>query len=269
MYLYELDNKISTKSYEILNSYIEETKQLSSSRIEEIRNKCRDILSQNGIFEDRKNGNIYLKMDQELKNLENNIDYYNQYLLEEITKSKIETGIDNVSQKLDSLKQNAEFVLEEDEVNLNKVNSEQKIRNMLFTYFENYKNSTMDMLSKSGYSLYTTDKIEEDILEYVTSKSTDVYTEKIFTDREKVMRELVEGLDALSKKIIDEAEARYTCEINGQVYDELKDIRNSVRQKAQMLENIRSQIYSLELKTEELTKKSNIDEKDKVLLQVK
>ena len=67
------------------------------------------------------------------------------------------------------------------------------------------------------------------------------------------MQDLTQGLDDLSVKIVDEAEARYTCELNGQVFDELKDKRDSVRQKAELLESIRAQIYSLDLKTEELT----------------
>ena len=253
MYLYDLDSKISNKSYEILNSHIEQTKELSASRINEIRMKCRDILSQNGIFEDRKNGNVYLALERELNKLENNIDYYNEYLLDEITKNKIDLNIENITQKIESLEQKFEFVFEKENVTINKANSEHKIRNMLFTFFESYKNTTLDMLSKAGYSQNTTDKIEEDILEFVTSKASDVFTEKFYTDRVKVMQDLTQGLDDLSVKIVDEAEARYTCELNGQVFDELKDKRDSVRQKAELLESIRAQIYSLDVKTEELT----------------
>lgn len=266
MYLYDLDSKISSKSYELLNSHIEQTKKLSASRISEIRNKCRDILSQNGIFEDRKNGSVYLAMEKELNNLENNIDYYNEYLLEEVTKSKVEVGIDNISQKIDSLEQKFEFVFEKENIGINKANSEHKIRNMLFTYFENYKNTTIDMLTKSGYSLNTTEKIEEDILEFVTSKASDVYAEKLYTDRVSAMQSLTQDLDSLSVRLVDEAEARYTCEINGQVFDELKDKRDSVRQKAELLESIRAQIYSLDLKTEELTGKSQVQTGDRILL---
>jgi len=267
MYLYDLDSKISNKSYEILNSHIEQTKELSASRINEIRMKCRDILAQNGIFEDRKNGNVYLALERELNKLENNIDYYNEYLLDEITKNKIDLNIENISQKIDSLEQKFEFVFEKENVTINKANSEHKIRSMLFTFFENYKNTTLDMLSKAGYSQNTTDKIEEDILEFVTSKASDVFTEKFYTDRIKVMQDLTQGLDELSVKIVDEAEARYTCELNGQVFDELKDKRDSVRQKAELLESIRAQIYSLDLKTEELTGNSApIQTGDRILL---
>ena len=266
MYLYDLDSKISNKSYEILNSHIEQTKELSASRINEIRMKCRDILSQNGIFEDRKNGNVYLAMEKELNNLEHNIDYYNEYLLEEVTKNKVELGIENISQKIDSLEQKFEFVFEKENIGINKANSEQKIRNMLFTYFESYKNTTIDMLTKSGYSLYTTEKIEEDILEFVTSKASDVFAEKIYTDRITAMQELTQDLDNLSLKLVDEAEARYVCELNGQVFDELKDKRDSVRQKAELLESLRAQIYSLDLKTEELTQGTPIQTGDRILL---
>ena len=218
---------------------------MSATRVSEIRNKCRDILSQNGIFEDRKNGNVYLAMEKELNNLEHNIDYYNEYLLEEVTKNKVELGIENISQKIDSLEQKFE---------------------LLFTYFESYKNTTIDMLTKSGYSLYTTEKIEEDILEFVTSKASDVFAEKIYTDRITAMQELTQDLDNLSLKLVDEAEARYVCELNGQVFDELKDKRDSVRQKAELLESLRAQIYSLDLKTEELTQGTPIQTGDRILL---
>ena len=56
MHLYNLDTKVTDKSYEILNSHIEDQRQLDTLRINEIRSKCRDILERNGIFEDRKNG---------------------------------------------------------------------------------------------------------------------------------------------------------------------------------------------------------------------
>ena len=137
---------------------------------------------------------------------------------------------------------------------------------MLFTYFESYKNTTIDMLTKSGYSLYTTEKIEEDILEFVTSKASDVFAEKIYTDRITAMQDLTQDLDNLSLKLVDEAEARYVCELNGQVFDELKDKRDSVRQKAELLESLRAQIYSLDLKTEELTQGTPIQTGDRILL---
>ena len=79
MHLYNLDTKVTDKSYEILNSHIEDQRQLDTLRINEIRSKCRDILERNGIFEDRKNGIIYQAMEKELGNLERNIDYFNEY----------------------------------------------------------------------------------------------------------------------------------------------------------------------------------------------
>ena len=81
------------------------------------------------------------------------------------------------------------------------------------------------------------------------------------------MQDLTQGLDELSVKIVDEAEARYNCQLNGQVFDELKDKRESVRQKAELLESIRAQIYSLDLKTEELTGNSTpMQTGDRILL---
>ena len=106
MNLYNLDSKITNKSYEILNSHIEIQKEIDTIRVSEIRTRCRDILQKNGIFEDRKNGVIYQLMEKELANLERNIDYLNEYSFEEITKNKIELSIDNITSKLESLESN-------------------------------------------------------------------------------------------------------------------------------------------------------------------
>ena len=54
MNLYNLDSKMTDKSYEILNNYLEEQKQQNMLRVNEIRNNCRDILERHGIFEDKK-----------------------------------------------------------------------------------------------------------------------------------------------------------------------------------------------------------------------
>ena len=48
MHLYNLDTKVTDKSYEILNSHIEDQRQLDTLRINEIRSKCRDILEKMG-----------------------------------------------------------------------------------------------------------------------------------------------------------------------------------------------------------------------------
>ena len=79
MQIYNLDNKITSKSNSLLNCYIESQKELDTSRINEIRIKCRNILEKNGIFEDRKNGAIYIAMENELKKLEDNIRGFLQY----------------------------------------------------------------------------------------------------------------------------------------------------------------------------------------------
>ena len=80
------------------------------------------------------------------------------------------------------------------------------------------------------------------------------------------MQNLTQDLDDLSVKLVDEAQARYECELSGQVFDELKDKRDSVRQKAELLESLRAQIYSLDLKTEELTQDTPIQTGDRILL---
>ena len=132
MRLYNLDDKITNKSYEVLNSHIEDQRQIDTIRVSEIRNQCKDILQRHGIFEDRKNGAIYQAMEKELGNLERNIDYFNEYYFEEFTKSRIDLGIENITSKIDSLEQNIEFVYEDDTNKYNKANSEQNIKNMLY-----------------------------------------------------------------------------------------------------------------------------------------
>lgn len=256
MHLYNLDIKITNKSYEILNSHIENQRELDTIRVGEIRTRCRDILQKNGIFEDRKNGIIYQSMEKELANLERNIDYLNEYSFEEITKNKIELSIENISSKLESLENNSSFVFEDDILEYNKASSENNIRNMLFTYFESYKNNTINLLLKSGYSQNTIDQIEDSILEYVTSKSSDILTEKIFQDRAKGLSSLDKSLNDLSVSIINEAEARFLCSINGKEYDELKEKRDIVRTKAQKLQEIRMQIASIDIKANEISEGS-------------
>ena len=49
MKLYNLDTKITDRSYELLNNHIEEQRELDSIRVGEIRTKCRSILEKNGI----------------------------------------------------------------------------------------------------------------------------------------------------------------------------------------------------------------------------
>lgn len=257
MNLYNLDSKVTDKSYEILNNHIEAQRQLDTLRVGEIRNNCRGILEKNGIFEDRKNGIIYQEMEKELGNLERNIDYFNEYYFEEITKNKIDLSIENISSKIESLEQNFDFFYEDDDTKYNKASSENNIKNMIFTYFESYRNNTINLLLKAGYSQNSIDGIEDDILEYVTSKASDIITEKLSQDRIKAVSSLNNDLNELAVNIINEAEARFNCELNGQVYDELKEIKESVRMKAQRLEEIRLQIASLDLKSSEISRIPN------------
>lgn len=266
MNLYNLDSKITNKSYEILNSHIEIQKEIDTIRVSEIRTRCRDILQKNGIFEDRKNGVIYQLMEKELANLERNIDYLNEYSFEEITKNKIELSIDNITSKLESLESNSNFWFEDDVLEYNKSSSENSIKNMLFTYFESYKNNTVNLLLKSGYSQNTIDQIEDNILEYVTSKSSDILTEKIFQDRVKGLNSLYKSLNDLSVSVINEVEARFLCSVNGEEYDELKEKRDIVRIKAKKLQEIRMQIASLDIKSTEITDGIQISTNERILL---
>ena len=253
MQIYNLDNKITSKSNSLLNCYIESQKELDTSRINEIRIKCRNILEKNGIFEDRKNGAIYIAMENELKKLEDNIGFFNESNLEEMTRSKIDSSIENISLKLESLEQDTHFNFVESDYILDRAFNETNIRNMLFSYFERYKANTIELLLKRGYSQNTIDNIEEDILDYVTSKNSDILTEKFTQDGIKNINSLNSSLDELSNKILDEAEIRYNCEISGQVYDELKEKRDSVRQKALKLQDLMYQIKSLDVKAKQIT----------------
>ena len=253
MQIYNLDNKITSKSNSLLNCYIESQKELDTSRINEIRIKCRDILEKNGIFEDRKNGAIYIAMENELRKLEDNISYFNEGNLEEMTRAKIDSSIENISLKIESLEQDTPFNFVESEYTLDRAFNETNIRNMLFSYFERYKANTIELLLKRGYSQNTIDNIEEDILDYVTSKNSDILTEKFTQDGIKNINSLNSSLDELSNKILDEAEIRYNCEISGKVYDELKEKRDSVRQKALKLQDLMYQIKSLDVKAKQIT----------------
>ena len=253
MQLYELDTKITDKSYNLLDSYIKEQKETNISRINEIRIKCRNILEKNGIFEDRKNGIVYESMENELKKLAANIDNFNENNLEELAKRKIDNSIENITAKIDCLEQNSNFIYSNDEYSLNRVSSENSVRNLLFNYFENYRANTIDILLKSGYSQNTIDNIEDDILEYTTSKNSDVLTEKFTQDGINSFFGLNESLNKLSENILSEAEARYNCQFNGIVYDELKEKRENIRQKVKKIEELTYQINSIESKLSQMS----------------
>ena len=240
MQLYELDTKITDKSYNLLDSYIKEQKETNISRINEIRVKCRNILEKNGIFEDRKNGIVYESMENELKKLAANIDNFNENNLEELAKRKIDNSIENITAKIDCLEQNSNFIYSSDEYSLNRVSSENSVRNLLFNYFENYKANTID-------------SIEDDILEYTTSKNSDVLTEKLTQDGINSFFGLNESLNKLSESILSEAEARYNCQFNGIVYDELKEKRENIRQKVKKIEELTYQINSIETKLSQMS----------------
>ncbi len=252
MQIYNLDSKITSKSNSLLNCYIESQKELDISRINEIRIDCRNILEKNGIFEDRKNGAVYMAMETELKRLEDDIEYFNESNLEEMTKAKIDSSIENITLKLESLEQDIAFNFVESEYNLDRQYNENNIRSMLKTFFENYKANTIELLLKRGYSQNTINDIEEDIIEYIASKNSDIITEKFTQDGIKNITSLNESLDELSEKILNEVELRYNCEISGQVYDELKEKREIVKQKALQLQDIMYQIKSLDVKSKQI-----------------
>ena len=191
-------------------------------------------------------------METELKRLEDDIEYFNESNLEEMTKAKIDSSIENITLKLESLEQDIAFNFVESEYNLDRQYNENNIRSMLKTFFENYKANTIELLLKRGYSQNTINDIEEDIIEYIASKNSDIITEKFTQDGIKNITSLNESLDELSEKILNEVELRYNCEISGQVYDELKEKREIVKQKALQLQDIMYQIKSLEVKSKQI-----------------
>ncbi|MBO5477881.1 MAG: hypothetical protein J6A15_09040 [Clostridia bacterium] len=253
MQLYNLDTKITDKSYKLLDFYLEEQRNLDTSRISEIRAKCRSILEKNGIFEDKKNGSVYQSMEKELKKLEQNIAYFNESNLEEMTKNEIELGIENIASKLESLEQNTDFVCASENSGITKAYTESNIRSMLFNYFESYKANTIELLLKRGYSQNTLDDIEEDILEYSTSKHSDILTEKFTQDGMKSVSSLSESLKQLSSSILDEAEARFNCQASGMVFDELKEKRDVIKEKALRIRDLIYQINSIDVKAEQIS----------------
>ena len=192
-------------------------------------------------------------MENELKKLEDNIGFFNESNLEEMTRSKIDSSIENISLKLESLEQDTPFNFVESDYILDRAFNETNIRNMLFSYFERYKANTIELLIKRGYSQNTIDSIEEDILDYVTSKNSDILTEKFTQDGIKNISSLNSSLDELSEKVLNEAEIRYNCEISGEVFDELKEKRDSVRQKALQLQDLMYQIKSLDVKARQIS----------------
>lgn len=265
MQLYNLDTKITDKSYKLLDSYLEEQKSLDTSRISEIRTKCRSILEKNGIFEDKKNSSVYQSMERELKKLEQNISYFNESNLEEMTKNVIEVGIENITLKIESLEQNTEFTCTNDDTNITKAYTESNIRNMLFNYFESYKANTIELLLKRGYSQNTLDDIEEDILEYSTSKHSDILTEKFTQDGMRSVNSLGESLRQLSTSILDEAEARFNCQASGTIFDELKEKRDVIKEKALRIRDLIYQINSIDVKAEQISSKfMHIENSEKV-----
>ena len=253
MQLYNLDTKITDKSYKLLDSYLEDQRNLDTSRISEIRAKCRSILEKNGIFEDKKNGSVYQSMEKELKKLEQNITYFNESNLEEMTRNEIEIGIENIASKLESLEQNTDFVCANENSSITKAYTESNIRSMLFNYFESYKTNTIELLLKRGYSQNTLEGIEEDILEYSTSKHSDILTEKFTQDGMKSVSLLSESLKQLSASILDEAEARYNCQASGMVFDELKEKRDVIKEKALKIRDVIYQINSIDVKAEQIS----------------
>ncbi len=256
MQLYNLDTKVTDKSYKILNNCIEEQRALDSTRIGEIRAKCRSILEKNGIYEDKKNGIVYQNMENELKKLEKNIAFFNENNFEEMTKNKIDASIENITAKIECLEQKSDFIYSDEKYTFNRAYNENAIRNMLFNYFETYKANTIELLLKRGYSQNTLDNIEDDILEYSTSKNSDILTEKFTQDGFKSISSLKVSLDELSSNILNEAEARFNCQLSGTVYDELKEKRDLVKNKAAKVKELIYQINSIDLKAGEFKEKS-------------
>ena len=109
MKLSDLEAKYKQKAYNIFDGVLNIQKDLDVTRIDELRKTSKSILQNNNIFENKKNEFLYQLIEDNLHNLEENINMYNQDNLENILQGKIYDALDNISYKLESLEQNEEY----------------------------------------------------------------------------------------------------------------------------------------------------------------
>ena len=186
MKLSDLEAKYKQKAYNIFDGVLNIQKNLDVTRIDELRKTSKSILQNNNIFENKKNEFLYQLIEDNLHNLEENINMYNQDNLENILQGKIYDALDNISYKLESLEQNEEYSYEEYEYNLNDDLDENLIKNALLNYLNKYKSSIVENLEKNRYSQNTIDSVVEQIEESMYNDYADILIEKIIQDHRRI-----------------------------------------------------------------------------------
>ena len=255
MKLSDLEAKYKQKAYNIFDDVLNIQKDLDVVRIDELRKTSKSILQNNNIFENKKNEFLYQLIEDNLHNLEENINMYNQDNLENILQGKIYDALDNISYKLESLEQNEEYSYEEYEYNLNDDLDENLIKNALLNYLNKYKSSIVENLEKNRYSQNTIDSVVEQIEESMYNDYADILIEKIIQDGIKNVNLLKNSLIELTNNTLIEIEDRYNCSKNGIVYDEFKQKRVSLKEKAKKVNELMSQIDMLDSKIKKFTLK--------------
>ena len=255
MKLSDLEAKYKQKAYNIFDDVLNIQKDLDVVRIDELRKTSKSILQNNNIFENKKNEFLYQLIEDNLHNLEENINMYNQDNLENVLQGKIYDALDNISYKLESLEQNEEYSYEEYEYNLNDDLDENLIKNALLNYLNKYKSSIVENLEKNRYSQNTIDSVVEQIEESMYNDYADILIEKIIQDGIKNANLLKNSLIELTNNTLIEIEDRYNCSKNGIVYDEFKQKRVSLKEKAKKVNELMSQIDMLDSKIKKFTLK--------------
>lgn len=255
MKLSDLEAKYKQKAYNIFDDVLNIQKDLDVARIDELRKTSKSILQNNNIFENKKNEFLYQLIEDNLHNLEENINMYNQDNLENVLQGKIYDALDNISYKLESLEQNEEYSYEEYEYNLNDDLDENLIKNALLNYLNKYKSSIVENLEKNRYSQNTIDSVVEQIEESMYNDYADILIEKIIQDGIKNANLLKNSLIELTNNTLIEIEDRYNCSKNGIVYDEFKQKRVSLKEKAKKVNELMSQIDMLDSKIKKFTLK--------------
>ena len=255
MKLSDLEAKYKQKAYNIFDDVLNIQKDLDVVRIDELRKTSKSILQNNNIFENKKNEFLYQLIEDNLHNLEENINMYNQDNLENVLQGKIYDALDNISYKLESLEQNEEYSYEEYEYNLNDDLDENLIKNALLNYLNKYKSSIVENLEKNRYSQNTIDSVVEQIEENMYNDYADILIEKIKQDGIKNINLLKNSLIELTNNTLIEIEDRYNCSKNGIVYDEFKQKRVSLKEKAKKVNELMSQIDMLDSKIKKFTLK--------------
>ena len=255
MKLSDLELKYKLKAYNIFHDILNIQKDLDVSRIDELRKISKDILQNNNIFENKKNEFLYQSIEDNLHKFEESINVYTKDNLENILQGKIYDALDNISYKFESLEQNEEYPYEEYEYNLNEEVDEDIIKNALLNYLDKYKSNIVENLQKNRYSQNTIDSIVEQIEENMYNDYSNILAEKIIQDSIKNVDLLKDTLVKLTNNTLIEMEDRYNCSKNGIEYDEFKQKRVSLKEKAKRVNELMNQIEMLDSKMKKFTLK--------------